>query len=54
MESQVAGGLAIRGLAPLTDAGTGPDPFVAGIDELLQILVGDDFFRQIAAGARNA
>ena len=54
MESQIAGCLAVRSLASLADAGTRTDPFVAGLDELLEILVGDDLFRQIAAGARNA
>jgi hypothetical protein len=54
VEREVAGGFAIGSHAPFADAGARGDPFVGGIDEFLEIGVGDDFFRQIAAGAGDA
>jgi len=39
---------------PLTDAGARGDPLVAGIDEFLQIGVGNDLLGEVAAGAGNA
>ena len=54
MEGQVTGGLPIGRLAAFADAGTRANPLVTGLDELLEILVGDDVLRQIAAGARDA
>ena len=48
---EVAGGLAFGGDVALADAGARGDPFVAGIDELRQVVVGQHLFRQIAAGA---
>src|SRR5690606_13774403 len=51
---KVAGGLALGGDVALADAGARGDPFIAGIDELGQVVVGQHFFRQIAAGARDA
>jgi len=54
IEGQIAGGFAIGGAAALADAGARRDPFVAGVDELFEVGVGDDFFRQVAAGAGDA
>jgi len=54
VESEIAGGLAVGGAAALADAGARGDPFVGGVDELFEIGVGDDFFRQVAAGAGDA
>jgi hypothetical protein len=54
IEREVAGRFAIRRAAALADAGARGDPLVAGVDELLEVGVGDDFFRQIAAGAGDA
>lgn len=54
MERQIAGGFTIRSLASFTDPGARTNPFVTGLDELFEILVGDDLFRQIAASARDA
>src|SRR5690606_3356420 len=54
MKCEIAGGLAIRRLAPLADSRARAYPFVSGLDELLELLVGDDLFRQIAARARDA
>jgi len=38
----------------LTDAGAGDNPLIRGIDHPLQIGIGQDSFRQVAAGARDA
>ena len=46
--------LALRRHVALLDAGAGADPFVAGVDQLLQIGVGQYLLRQIAAGAGDA
>jgi len=54
IEGQIAGGLAVRRAAALADAGARRNPLVAGVDELFEIGVGDDFLRQIAAGAGDA
>jgi hypothetical protein len=54
VEREVARGLAVRGAAALADARARGDPLVAGVDELLEIGVGDDLFRQVAAGAGDA
>jgi hypothetical protein len=54
MESKVTRRLAFRSLASLTDPGARSYPLVTGLDELLEVLVGDDMFRQVAASARNA
>jgi hypothetical protein len=54
IERQVARGFPVRGPAPLADAGARGDPLVGGVDELFQIGVGDDLFRQVAAGAGDA
>jgi hypothetical protein len=48
---EVGRGLAFRGDVALADAGAGVDPFVGRVDELLQLRVGQDLLRQIAAGA---
>src|SRR5690606_33574806 len=48
------GGLAFGGDVALADAGARGDPLVAGIDDLCQVVVGHDSFRQVAAGARDA
>lgn len=54
MKSQIACGLALCRLASLTDSGARTNPLVTGLDEFLEILIGDNLFRQIAASARNA
>jgi len=54
VEGEVAGGLAFGGDVPLADAGARGDPFVAGFDELLEVRVGQDLFRQLAAGPGDA
>jgi hypothetical protein len=54
IEGQVAGGLAVGGAAALADAGARGNPFVGGVDDFFEIGVGDDLFRQVAAGAGDA
>jgi hypothetical protein len=54
MKGQIAGSLAIDDHAPFADARARGNPLVGGIDEFFQIGVGDDFLRQIAAGASDA
>jgi len=54
VEGKIAGRLAVGGAPALADARTRGDPFVGGFDDLLEIGVGDDLFRQIAAGAGDA
>jgi hypothetical protein len=54
VEREVARGLAVGGAAALADARARRDPLVGGLDGLLEIGVGDDFFRQVAAGAGDA
>ncbi len=44
-----SGGFAFGGDAALVDAGALGDPFVVGVDHLRQIVVGQPFFRQLAA-----
>jgi hypothetical protein len=54
IEREIAGGLAVGRAAPLADAGARGNPFVGRLDEFLEIGVGDDLFRQVAAGAGDA
>jgi len=54
MEGEVARRFPVRRKAPLADAGPRGDPFVTGLDPLLEVGVGDDRFRQVAAGADDA
>jgi len=54
IERKIARGLAIGRAAALTDASARRDPFVGRFDDLFEIGVGDDLFRQIAAGAGDA
>jgi hypothetical protein len=54
VEREVARGLAIGGAAALTDARARRDPLVRRFNDLFEIGVGDDLFRQIAAGAGDA
>jgi hypothetical protein len=54
VERKIARGLAIGRAAALTDARARRDPFVGRFDDLFEIGVGDDLFRQIAAGAGDA
>jgi hypothetical protein len=54
VEREIAGRFAVGGAAALTDAGARGDPFVGGVDDLLEIGVGDDLLRQVAAGAGDA
>ncbi len=45
----------IRGANPaLVDAAALHDPFVVGVHQLFQVLIGQDGFRQIAPGAQDA
>ena len=46
--------LAVGGDVALADAGARADPFVAGVDALREIVVGQDLRRQVAAGAGDA
>jgi hypothetical protein len=54
VKREIAGRLAVGRAAALADAGARGDPLVGGIDDLLEIGVGDDLLRQIAAGAGDA
>jgi hypothetical protein len=54
VEREITRGLAVGRAAALTDARARSDPFVRRFDDLLEIGVGDDLFRQIAAGAGDA
>src|SRR5690606_2048067 len=54
MEGQVPGGLALGGDVALADAGARRDPFVGRVDELREVVVGQDLGRQVAAGPCNA
>ena len=47
----VAGLFVGRGDPAFLDPGAGRDPLVVGLDDLREVLVGEDFFRQITAGA---
>ena len=49
--AHVAGVFVVRGDAALLDAGAGGDPLVIGLDDLGEIVVGENFFRHVAAGA---
>ena len=51
---KIGGGLALRRHVTLLDAGAGANPFVAGVDEPLEIRVGQYLLRQIAAGAGDS
>ena len=51
---QVGRGLAVGGDVPALDPGARADPFVAGVDQLLEVGVGQDLFRQVAPGAGDA
>ena len=46
LDGQVGGGLALDRLVALADAGALDDPGVGGVDDLGQIVVGDDARRQ--------
>jgi len=54
VEREIARGLAVRCAAALADARARCDPLVGGFDDFFEIGVGDDFFRQVAAGAGDA
>jgi hypothetical protein len=54
VERKIARGLAVGGAAALADARARGDPLVGGLDDLFEVGVGDDFFRQVAAGAGDA
>ena len=47
--AKITGGFAFGGDMTLADAGAAVDPFVGGIDDLGQIIVGQHFFRQVTA-----
>jgi len=54
VEREIARGLAVRRAPALADARARRDPLVGGFDDFFEIGVGDDFFRQVAAGAGDA
>jgi hypothetical protein len=54
VEREITRGLAVGRAAALADARARGDPLVGGVDDLFEIGVGDDFFRQITAGAGDA
>jgi hypothetical protein len=54
VEREIAGRLAVGGAAALADARARGDPLVRRVDGLFEIGVGDDLFRQVAAGAGDA
>jgi hypothetical protein len=54
VEREIARRFAVGGAAALADARARGDPLVGRFDELLEIGVGDDFLRQVAAGAGDA
>ena len=49
--AHVAGVFIVRGDAALLDAGAGGDPLVIGLDDLGEVVVRENFFRHVAAGA---
>ena len=54
MFGEIAGRLTVGRDMALLDAGTGAYPLVGGLDDSLEIRVGQDFFRQVAARPGNA
>jgi hypothetical protein len=54
IEREITRGLAIGRATALADARARRDPLVRRFDDLFEIGVGDDLFRQIAAGAGDA
>jgi len=54
VEREIARGLAVGGAAALANARARRDPLVGRFDDFFEIGVGDDFLRQIAAGAGDA
>ncbi len=51
---KITGGLAIRGQVPPLDARARGDPLLGGVHHRLELAIGQDSFRQVAAGAGNA
>ena len=49
--AHIAGVFVLRGDAAFLDAGAGGDPLVIGLDDLREIVVGENFFRHVTAGA---
>ena len=49
--AHVAGVFIVRGDAAFLDPGAGGDPLVVGLDDLGEIVVRENFFRHVAAGA---
>ncbi len=47
-------GFLFRGKVAPLDTGTGPNPFVAGLNDILEIGIRHDAFRQIAAGTSDS
>src|SRR5690606_17385257 len=54
LQAEVDRGLALGGDVALADAGARGDPFVAGVDDLRQVVVGQYLGRQVAAGTGDA
>jgi hypothetical protein len=48
---EIGGGLALHDHVPPLDAGATAYPLVAGVDQPLEVGVGQDLFRQVAPGA---
>ena len=51
---EIAGRLVVCGNVPLLDSGPRADPFVGGLDHLLEVEVRQDLVRQVASGADYA
>jgi hypothetical protein len=53
LDAHIGGEFAVSGDVPFANAGALDDPFVAGVDALGEVSIGDDFARQIAARPEN-
>ena len=54
LEREIAGHLFVGGNMALANAGAAHDPFVAGIDDFLQITIREHFVREVTPGAYDA
>src|SRR5207244_40855 len=54
MGREIAREFVIRGDVALADAGALDDPLVAGVDDRLELAIGDEALRQVTARAGNA
>ena len=53
MLGKIGGGLALNHHVAALDAGAALDPLIAGVDQPLEVGIGQDLFRQVAPGARD-